>query len=129
MTKDQLSLRRARRLIVETAIRGIDPPTLDNARDFLDLLDPTAEEYELAVQVAERVSAIHAEADALDYEVRAVIERARDKYWNIRRLKRLPAREKELIRMAQRLTAKVIKHRRERYRASPDGAASGRANP
>ena len=77
MSNDQLSRRRARRLIVEMATRGLDPPTLDNARDFLDLLDPNGDEYELAVEVAEWADALYAEAEAREYEARALIERAR----------------------------------------------------
>lgn len=131
MTNDERHTRRAQRLIAELALRGIDPmPTIDNARGFLDLLDPSGDEYELAVQVADWISDLYAEEEEREYEARALIERARDKYWNIRRLKRPPAREKELIRMAQRLTAKIIENRRRaRQPQSPGGPASGRANP
>jgi len=59
------------------ASRGIDPPTLDNARDFLDLLDPDGDEDELAVEVADWIDGLFAEAEAREYETRALIERAR----------------------------------------------------
>ena len=59
------------------ASRGIDPPTIDNAKDFLDLIDPSGEEDELAVGVAEWAHQLFAEAEAREFAAHALIERAR----------------------------------------------------
>jgi hypothetical protein len=56
---------------------GLDPPTLDNARDLLDLLDPTGEEDEPAVEFAEWADQLVAEGEAREYATSALIECAR----------------------------------------------------
>jgi hypothetical protein len=77
MTPEQRRRWRASRLVFEFATRGIDPPTLENARDFLDLLDPSGEEDEIAVEVADWMDQLYAEAETREYATRALIERAR----------------------------------------------------
>ncbi len=66
---------RARRLAAELARRGLDVPTLDNLRDFLDLLDPDGDDDELVGQIAEWMDELIAGAEASQFAA-AVIERA-----------------------------------------------------
>jgi len=138
MSNDRLSRRRARRLIVEMATRGIDPPTPENARDFLDLLDPTGEEYELAVEVADWIDRLYADHEASTFHTRALIDRARgtprrkpkDKYWRIRALRLPPERERRAIEVQDNLTAMLLEKRHRRQPPpSPGGPASGCTNP
>lgn len=140
MSYDQASRRRAsaRKPIVELARPGIDPPRLNNAIDFLTLSDPSGEEDELPVEIADWLDRPYAEAEAREYEARALIERARgtpppkarrDKYAAIRALKLPPEQEKKAIVVANKLTAMLLENRRHRRQPqSPGGPVSGRAN-
>ena len=139
MSKDRLSRRRARQLVIEMAVRGLEPPTLQNARDLLDLIDPEAEEFELAEQVAEWASEITADTEISIYQTRALLERARgtpprkprrDRYARIRALRLPPEREKKVIEVANKLTAMIVENRRRRWQPqSPNGPASDHSNP